>query len=339
MTFKVVRVGAPLPEHQAAPEREKLRQVGAELVMHPFAGEEDLIPAVRDADALINAGGRFPASTIAALQKAKVIVQGSVGYDPIDVNAATAKGIMVANLFDYCIEEVADHAMTLVLACARRLRFMERVVQEGLWGRDRRAMMERIGPVQRLSTQTMGIVGFGNIGRLVARRASGFGFRIIAADPYANAEAAKQLGVELVELDELCRQADLITLHVFLNEQTRHLFGARQFELMKPTAYLINTCRGPIVDEPALIAALQAGKIAGAGLDVFEQEPVDMNNPLLAMENVISTPHVAVYSHTAIELNRTQPFDEVARVLTGHYPRGLVNRGLKEKLGLKEPQA
>lgn len=339
MSFTVVRVGAPLPEHQAAPEREKLRRVDAELVMHPYAGEDDLIPVVRDADALINAGGRFPASTINALRKAKVIVQGSVGYDPIDLDAATARGIMVANLFDYCSEEVADHAMTLTLACARRLRFMERVVQEGLWGRDRRAMMERIGPVERLSTQTFGIVGFGNIGKLVARRAAGFGFRIIASDPYASAAAAAQLGVELVSLDDLCRQADLITLHVFLNEQTRHLFGARQLALMKPSAYLINTCRGPIVDEPALIAALQAGQIAGAGLDVFEQEPVGRDNSLLTMENVIATPHVAVYSRTAIDLNRTQPFDEVVRVLSGQYPRGLVNRGLKETLGLKEPVA
>jgi D-3-phosphoglycerate dehydrogenase len=339
MSYKVVRVGAPLPDELAAPEREKLRAVGAELTMHPFTGEEDLIPVVRDADAIINAGGRFPASTIDALQKARVIVQGSVGYDPIDLDAATAKGIMVANLFDYCIEEVAVHAMTLALALARRLQFQEKVVHEGLWGRDRRAMMERIGPVERVSEQTFGIVGFGNIGKLVARRASGFGWRMLAADPFVKPEAAAEHGVELVPLDQLLRESDYVTLHVFLNAQTRHMIGAPQLALMKKSAYLINTCRGPIVDEPALIAALQEGRLAGAGLDVFEQEPIDPNNPLLTMENVIVTPHTAVYSRKAIELNRTQPFDEVARVLGGQYPRGLVNRGLRETVKLKEPVA
>src|SRR5262249_3251415 len=146
-------------------------------------------------------------------------------------------------------------------------------------------------------------------------------------------------GAELLSLDDLLRQADLVTLHVFLNAQTRHLIGAPQLALMKPTAYLVNTCRGPIVDEPALIAALQAGQLAGAGLDVFEQEPVDPENPLLKMENVIATPHVAVYSRTALELNRTQPFDEVVRVLSGQYPRGMVNRALKERVKLREPRA
>src|SRR5918912_2641010 len=186
--------------------------------------------------------------------------------------------------------------------------------------------------------QTLGIVGFGNIGRLVTRRTSGFGFRIVAADPFVKPEVAREHGAELVPLDQLLRQADLVTLHVFLNAQTRHMIGAPQLALMKPTAYLINTCRGPIVDEPALIAALQEGRLAGAGLDVFEQEPVDMANPLLKMENVIATPHVAVYSQTAIELNRTQPFDEVARVLSGRYPRGLVNRVLRERVQLEEPE-
>src|SRR5262249_13145071 len=203
----------------------------------------------------------------------------------------------------------------------------------------RRAMMARIGPVERLSTQTLGIVGFGNIGRLVARRAQGFGFRIVAADPYVRPETAREHGAELLPLDDLLRQADLVTLHVFLNAGTRRLTGAPQLALMKPSAYLVNTCRGPIVDEPALIAALRAGGLAGAGLDVFEQEPIDQQSPLLEMENVIVTPHVAVYSRRALELNRTQPFDEVARALRGQYPRGLVNRLVKERIKLQEPVA
>lgn len=331
MTYKVVRVGQPLPDELATPERQKLEKVGARLVMHPYDGEDSLIAAAKDADAIINAGGRFPKRVIDELQKAKVIVQGSVGYDPIDVDAATAKNIMVANLFDYCIEEVACHAMTLVLACARRLMFMERVVRDGSWGRDRRNMMSRIGPVERLSETTLGIVGFGNIGKLVAERARGFGWRMLAADPFVKPEVATQHGVELVPIEQLLAESDYVTLHVFLNDQTRHMINAERLALMKPTAYLINTCRGPIVDEPALIEALKAGKLAGAGLDVFEQEPIDPNNPLLEMDNVIVTPHVAVYSQKAIELNRTQPFDEVVRVLSGDWPRGLVNRSLREK--------
>lgn len=336
MTFKVVRVGIPLPEELAAPERQKLRQVGAELVMHPWDGDEGLIEVARDADAIINAGGRFPKRVVDELAKCRVIVQGSVGYDPIDLDAATAREIPVANLFDYCVEEVACHAMTLILACARRLMFMERVVRDGSWGRDRRGMMQRIGPVERLSQTTLGIVGFGNIGKLVAERARGFGWRMLAADPYVKPEVARQYGAELVPIEQLLRESDYVTLHVFLNDQTRHMIDAKRLALMKPTAYLVNTCRGPIVDEPALIEALRAGRLAGAGLDVFEKEPIDIENPLLGMENVIVTPHVAVYSQKAIELNRTQPFDEVVRVLSGRWPRGLVNRSLREKLSLKD---
>ena len=332
MTYKVVRVGVPLPDELADPERRKLREVGAELVMHPYSGEDDLIAAVRDADAVINAGGRFPRRVIDAMGRAKVLVQGSVGYDAIDVDAATERGLPVANLFDYCIEEVATHAMTLILACARRLFFMDRVVRAGDWGRDRRGMMAAIGPVERLSEATLGIVGFGNIGKLVAERARGFGWRMLAADPFVKPEVAAQHGAELVPIEELLRQSDYVTLHVLLNAQTRHMIAGPQLALMKPTAYLINTCRGPVVDEAALIEALRAGRLAGAGLDVFEQEPIDPNNPLLQMDNVILTPHVAVYSRKAIELNRTQPFDEVVRVLSGRWPRGLVNRSLRERL-------
>jgi D-3-phosphoglycerate dehydrogenase len=331
MTFKVVRVGPVLTDELAAPERAKLTAIGAELTMHPYKDEDELISVVRDADAIINAGGRFPKRVVDALQKCKLIIQGSVGFDSIDVDAATARGIPIANLFDYCIEEVATHAMSLVLAGARRLTFMERVVRDGSWAGDRRVMMRKIGPVERLSEQTLGLVGFGNIGKLVAERARGFGWRMLAADPFVKPEVAKEHGVELVPLEQLLRESDYVTLHVFLNAQTRHMISTAQLALMKPTAYLVNTCRGPIVDEAALIAALHAGKLAGAGLDVFETEPIDMSNPLLQMENVIVTPHVAVYSGKAIELNRTQPFDEVVRVLGGEWPRGLLNRSLRDQ--------
>jgi D-3-phosphoglycerate dehydrogenase len=336
MSLKVVRVGQPLSDELAAPERRKLSDVGAELTMHPFRDEADLVPVIRDADAIINAGGRFPASTIAALEKCRLLVQGSVGYDQIDVEAATQKGVMVANLFDYCIEEVAEHALTLTLALGRRLMFMNDVVRSGMWARDRASMWKRVGPVERLSTTTLGIVGFGNIGRLVARKAGGMGWRILAADPFVDPAVGREHGVEVLPLEQVLRESDFVTLHVFLNAKTRHMIGAPQLSLMKPTAYLINTCRGPIVDEPALVAALERKTIAGAGLDVFETEPIEPGNPLIAMENVILTPHAAVYSRQALELNRTQPFDEVCRVLSGRWPRGLVNRSLRERLDLRD---
>lgn len=334
--LKVVRVGQPLPAALAAPEIAKLAAVGADLTMHPYSGEADLIAAARDAEAIINAGGRFPASVIDSLDRCRVIVQGSVGYDAIDVEAATTKDILVANLFDYCIEEVAEHAITLTLALGRRLNFMQEVVRNGLWRRDWNLMRQRLGPVERLSTQTLGIVGFGNIGKLVARKSRGMGWRILAADPFVAPAVGHEHGVEIVPLEALLRESDFVTLHVFLNAQTRHMIGAPQLAMMKPSAYLVNTCRGPIIDEPALSEALRAGTIAGAGLDVFEVEPIEAANPLLEMENVILTPHTAVYSRLALELNRTQPFDEVARVLSGRWPRGLVNRKLRERLALTD---
>ena len=334
--FKVIRIGGKLATAHAEVERAKLAAAGASFEEHLFVNDDETIKIARDADAIINASGGFPARVINELDKCKLIVQSAVGYDRIDVPAATEKGIPVANLFDYCIEEVADHAMTLVLACARRLMFMERVVRDGKWAYGSRDMFDRIGPVQRLSEQTFGIVGFGNIGRLVAKRASGFGWRRIAYDPFVDPAVARELGVELVPLEELLARADYVTLHVFLNDQTRHLINAERLKLMKPSAYLINTCRGPIVDETALIAALQAGTIAGAGLDVFEKEPLAGDSPLLEMDNVILTPHVAVYSERALELNLTLPFDEVVRVLSGKFPRGLINKTLRGRLPLTD---
>lgn len=334
--FKVIRIGANLSKDQADAERAKLAAAGASFEEHVYVNDDETIKIARDADAIINASGGFPARVINELEKCRLIVQSAVGYDRIDVPAATEKGIPVANLFDYCIEEVADHAMTLVLACARRLMFMERVVREGKWSYGSRDMFGRIGPVQRLSEQTLGIVGFGNIGRLVAKRSAGFGWKRIAYDPFVDPAVALELGVELVPLEDLLARADYVTLHVFLNDQTRHLINAERLKLMKPSAYLINTCRGPIVDEKALIAALQAGSIMGAGLDVFEKEPLATDSPLLEMDNVILTPHVAVYSERALELNRTLPFDEVVRVLSGKFPRGLINKTLRGRLALTD---
>lgn len=332
---RVVRLGAPLAD--AERERRIVEEAGGELMMVPLGDDADLIQAARDADVIINAGWRFPAWVIGQLERCRAIIQNSVGYDVIDVKAATAKGIMVANLPDYCIEEVSDHAVTLLLAAARRIPMMQRSIRDGRWQPRSRGTHEFVGDVERLSEKTLGIVGFGNIGKLVNKKARNLFARVLASDPYVRPEVAAEHGVQLVSIEDLLREADYVTLHVLLTEQTHHLINAERLALMKPTAYLVNTCRGKVVDEQALIAALREGRLAGAGLDVFEEEPISPDHPLMAMDNVICTPHMAVYSRRAMQEWRIQPFYEAARILTGHWPRGLVNRELRERYSLREP--
>lgn len=333
---RVIRIGAPLPNPE--PERQLIEEAGGELELVDARDESAVLAAMRQAEIIINAGGvRFSREVIGQLEACQAIIQSSVGYDRIDVKAATERNIMVANLPDYCIEEVSDHAVALLLAVARRLPRMDKLVRDGLWGKPGVRSMDLVGRVDRLSERTLGIVGFGNIGRLVARKTRGIFARLVAADPYVKPEAAAQHGVELLPLDEVLRQADYVTLHVLLTDETRHLINAERLAIMKPTAFLVNTCRGPIVDEAALVEALRAGRLAGAGLDVFEQEPIAADHPLLAFDNVIVTPHLAVYSERAMELWRIQPIEDAARVLRGYYPRGMVNRELKSRLGRKEP--
>jgi len=331
----VVRLGTPLPD--ASVERQLIEEAGGELVLTEARDDIAALAAIRDADVIINAGGlRFDDRVYSQLTRCRAVIQSSVGYDRIDVAAATARGIMIANLPDYCIEEVSDHAVTLVLASARRLFQMQKVIRDGSWGRPGGRTLDSVGSIERLSERTLGIVGFGNIGTLVARKTRGIFARLIAADPYVKPEAAAQHGVELVCLEDLLRQADYVTLHVLLTAETRHLMNAERLALMKPTAYLVNTCRGPVVDEVALAEALHAGKLAGAGLDVFEEEPIGAAHPLANLDNVIVTPHLAVISRTALDQWRIQPIQDAARILKGHYPRGMVNRELKRSLNLTD---
>jgi len=328
--WKVVRTGIPLGGIEEGIAL--LASLGASFEQRACTGEDETIAATRDADVIISSATYYTPRVIAALERCRAIIQQSVGYDFISIEAATAREIVVGNLHDYCVEEVADHAMALILACGRRLPAMQRFTRGGDWRGTRGYRLTIIGPVERFSKTTLGIVGFGNIGRLVARRAAGFGWRMLASDPVVGPDVAAAHGATLVPLEELLRAADFVTLHVPLNDRTRGLIGRRQIELMKPGAYLVNTCRGPVVDEPALVEALREGRIAGAGLDVFETEPIPTDHPLLAMENVIATPHAAVYSVSALEEWRSKSFQEAARVLRGHWPRGLINRELRGRL-------
>jgi D-3-phosphoglycerate dehydrogenase len=314
-----------------AMEREALDPIGAEIVEVPARTEEEFIEAARDADALIARNRRITAAIIKALQKCKVIGLGSVGADTVDVDAATEAGIVVTNVPDVFIDEVADHTMAMFLAAHRRLRLMHQLTVEGKWTQGRPYFKD----VPRLYGQTMGLISFGNVAKAVARRCPVFGLRVLAHDPYVSELDMTAAGVEPVTtLVELCRRSDFVSMHAPLNSETYHMMSVPQFEAMRRTALFINNGRGPTVDEQALIDALKQEWIAGAALDVFEREPVDTANPLLHMDNVIVTPHIASATARMAPETRRRLGREIATVLQGKWPRSAVNPGVLPKTEL-----
>jgi D-3-phosphoglycerate dehydrogenase len=240
----------------------------------------------------------------------------------VDLVAATEAGIPVTNTF-FCQQEVANHTFALLLAATRKLIPMHNQLAQGVWA------PELQPPVPPLNEQTLGLIGLGHIGREVAKRARAFDLAIIAYDPHVDARTAVKHGVELVGLDEVFERADFVSAHAPLNDSTFHIVNARTLALMKPTAYFFNTARGPLVDEPALSDALKSGRIAGAGLDVFEQEPTAPDNPLYGLPNVVLTPHAAGYSDHSITRGRQMAATEMARMLNGSYPTNLLNPEVK----------
>jgi D-3-phosphoglycerate dehydrogenase len=257
---------------------------------------------------------------MSALEGLKVVVRTGVGYDVIDVPAATDLGVIVVNVPDIWVREVANHALALLLAWNRKIITLDRNVHAGKWG----------GGVPgawtgSLHGETVGIVGLGNIGGAFARRVAAFETKVIAHDPYVDDMRFHELEVERVSLEALAERSDYVSVHTLLNAETRHLIGEAFFKRMKPTAILINTSRGPVVDEQALAQALREKRLAGAALDVWEREPVAADNPLLGMDNVIATPHAAYFSSSAVAQVPRRCGEEVARVLTGQRPINVVN--------------
>jgi len=313
-------------------EAEELAKVNAELVGADCVTEDEIIEAAKDADAILTGGAQMTRRVLESLPKCKVIVRYGVGYDTIDVDAATDNGVIVVNnpAFQWCIEEVSNQAITLLLACAKKLAFLNDGTKQGRWAECKRAQ----APMVSIHGQTLGLIGCGNIGRMTGRKAQCFSLKLLGYDPYVDKSLAEKDGITLVSLPELLKESDFVSIHTFLNEETRHLMGEKEFKQMKPSAYVINTARGPVVDEPALIKALQEKWIAGAGLDVFEKEPVDPDNPLLKMDNVVVTPHSASYSDVAFKLNRVIVGQEAARVLSGRWPKNPVNKSVKPKINL-----
>lgn len=313
---------------------EGLREASAEIIQRPLREPDGSIPAeIADADILISGGAVVDDSVLSKLRNVRFLLRPYVGYDDIDVDAVTRHGILFANVPDAFIEEVANHTLALILACNRKLIQNDAFVKSGRWSAGERNRSATV-PLRRTSALTLGLVGFGNIARLVVDRARPFGFRFVAADPFVSPEAAQALGVSLMSIEELLAQSDIVSLHVFLNAQTRGMINAQRLALMKPDAYLVNTSRGPVVDEKALVEALQAGRLAGAGLDVFEVEPMAADSPLLSMPNVLLTPHIASYSEEGDVAHRKRTAEILLQVVKGGLPerKVVVNKDLYDQL-------
>lgn len=300
-------------------EEEMLAKLGADFIKCQCRTEEDLINATRDADAILVQFAYISREVIEQMKKCRGIVRYGVGLDCIDVAAATEHGIMVANIPDYGLENIADHTIALMLNCARKIEQLNKAVHAGNWD------YKIAKPVYQLRDKTLGLAGFGNIARMTAAKARAFGMNIIAFDPYIDPVIADSCGVELVEWDALLTSADVLSLHVPVNDKTIHLMNDEAFSQLKNNCILINTARGALVDEAALAAALRTGRIFAAGLDVSEQEPIDPDSELLTLPNLVITPHSAWYTEEAQESLQQQAAQEIGRILAGDKPANLVN--------------
>ncbi|WP_245976665.1 C-terminal binding protein [Oceanobacillus arenosus] len=289
-----------------------------EFVYAQCRTEEEVIEVAKDVDAIINQYAPLGKKVIESLKDCKVIARYGIGFNTIDVQAATEKNIKVCNVTDYCLDEVSDHAMALLLSLARKVTFLNNKVKDGVWD-------YKVGtPIFKLRGSVLGLLGLGNIAQKVAKRAQAFGLKVIAYDPFIPREVAKELNVELVEFKELFRLSDYISVHTPLNETTIGIVGEEQFKWMKKEAFIINTSRGPIIDEKALIHALVNNEIAGAGLDVLEMEPIKEDNPLLKMEQVVLNPHVAWHSAESENELKRKTAQNVADVLQDKEPKYVV---------------
>ena len=297
-------------------ERKVLSEINSEFILANCHTEDEVIEVAQDADGIINQYAPITKRVIESLKKCKVIARYGVGVDNIDIEAATEHKIIVANVPDYCIDEVSTHAMALILACARRITLLDSKIRKKIWD------FTLAKPLFRTQGKTLGFFGLGRIARKVAQKASGFGFKIIAYDPYVSKVNRE---IKLVKFSQLLSDSDFISIHTPLTDETRHSFGENELKAMKKTAYLINTSRGSIVDEKALYQALREKCIAGAAVDVLEKEPPDWNNSLLKLDNLIVTPHISFYSEESYIELKTKVAESVLSVLKGELPRAIVN--------------
>ncbi|MGI6098042.1 MAG: C-terminal binding protein [Dethiobacteria bacterium] len=301
-------------------EKKVITDAGGSLIPANCKSEDDIIEVAGDAFGLLVQYAQITERIMDALKNLRVISRYGVGVDSIDIKAATERGIYVANVTDYCESEVSDHALALLMSCSRKIVAANQYVKGGQWDH---TLMK---PIARSSSTVVGLVGFGQIPRQLAAKLKAIGFQLLVYDPFVESKDIEKYGAQKVELEQLMVESDFVSVHAPLNEKTRGLVGAEQLNQMKSSAYLINTARGPVVDEAALIEALQSKRIAGAALDVVEQEPIDPNSPLLEMDNVILTPHMAYYSEASQVELQIKTAENVAAVIKGGIPKYLVNR-------------
>ncbi len=337
MSYSVVATAFPGRVDRSYPyEHEALRPLGITITTVDADSDSAYLAQIKDADAIVVGGRALNAAIISQLDACKVIANGGIGVDRVDLDAATAKGIVVTNVPDVFVDEVANHAMMLVLCLAKKTVPLDRLVRDNRWHQARQYMK----PMPKLTNQVLGLVAFGNIPRKVAPRARAFDMHVLAWDPFVSEETFAQHGVERVtDLAELFRRSDFVSSHLPLNKETHGLLNYALFSAMQPTAYFINTGRGPTHAEADLIRALNEKKLAGAGLDVMEHEPTLPDNALHQMDNVVLTPHVASVSDVSDVERRRRVGQEIAAVLQGRMPRSVVNKDVLAKLSLSEPIA
>jgi len=314
MKFKIVYTDPYHPE--LVPVESELDDIELDLIMGDYRTEDEVIAAAYNADALMVQHAKISRKVIESLEECRIIARFGVGFDNVDVAAATERGIMVTNVPDYCIDEVSSHAIALIMTFSRKISILNNLVKNGRWGH------EAARPINRLSAQKLGIVGLGRIGSAAAAKALGLGFDVLVYDPYVS---ETNLSVTFGDFDTLLQNSDFVSIHAPLTVETHHMFSRNEFRKMKETAFLINTARGPIVDEAELYGALRAGIIAGAGVDVIEYEPPSPDNPILKLDNFVITPHTAFFSEESLQTLRLETTRAVATALKGGIPRSVVN--------------
>ncbi len=311
----IVTDRAPFPDLEV--QIKALEKVNAELI--DCKTDEEIKKHAVDADAVLVTYYEITPELVESMEKAQIISRQGIGINNIPIEAATSKGIYVSNVPFYCLDEVSTHALGLIISSARKIPQMNNNVKAKKW--DFKDQM----PMYRMKGQTLGLVAYGRIGQQLARKAQGLGLNVIANDPYVKAEIMAEDNIKKVDFDTLLEESDFISIHAPLTEGTRGMFGEKEFKKMKKTAYIINTARGAIINQDALVEALKAGEIAGAGLDVLESEIFDPENPLLDFDNVILTPHAAFYSEGSLKELQERAVNEVVRVLTGGKPEACIN--------------
>lgn len=315
--YKVLQTDSIFPDVEI--ERSILADIDAELVVAPAKDEATLLGLVNDVDAILTTYGEVTEKVIDACENCKIIARTGIGVNNIDVEAATARGVMVSNVLNYCITEVADHCMALMLVLLRQVHTYNRAVHNGVWDVNK-------SNIARLNTLTLGLYGFGNIARAVAQRAKAFEMNVIASDPFVDPKLFEEFGVKSVGVDELIESSDVLSLHLPLLKSTENIINKDVFKRMKKTAYLLNIARGGLVNEEDFIEAIDRGEIAGAGIDVMATEPGNVHSPLMTYPNVIITPHTAFYSEESNVALREESTKQIVQALTEGEPTYWYNK-------------